>query len=156
MFDDVQHSHHSGKKEHILRKPLEEILDSSGDSEDVADQILSMLSERGLIQYAPEGTLSILSAAGRVLVCLLENPGTTIREISVRLGITEANVGRSVTQLAESKLIARTKVGTKYNYTFNEKELEKHPDIRRLYFAIKLRTHLDTVHKTIASRILKK
>ena len=154
MAEDVQHSHHSGKKEHILRKPLEEILENSGTPNEIADQILAMLSERGLIQCAPKGTLSLLSAAGRVLVCLLENPGTTIREISVRLGITEANVGRSVTQLAESKLIARTKVGTKYKYTFNENELEKHPDIRRLYFIVKTRTNLDNTHKEIASRIL--
>lgn len=155
MVDDVQHPAHTGKREHILRKPLEEILDSAAPSDDVADQILSMLSERGLIQYAPEGTLNLLSAAGRVLVCLLENPGTTIREMAVRLGITEANVGRSVTQLADAKLIARTKYGTKYNYTFNEKELQKHPDIRRLYFAIKTRTSLDATHKEAVARILK-
>jgi|GEM_PF-5764653 len=153
MPQNVQHPH-TGKKEHILLKPLERILENAAAPQEAADQILSMLSERGLIQYAPEGTLSLLSAAGRVLVCLLENPGTTIREVAVRLGITEANVGRSVTQLAESNLIARTKVGTKYNYTFNENELEKHPDIRRFYYAIKLRTDLDTAHKKLTDRIM--
>lgn len=154
MTDDVQHSPHT-KKDHVLRKPLEEILNDLDSSKDPADAILSMLSERGLIQYAPEGTLSLLSSAGRVLVCLLERPGSTIRDMAVRLGITEANVGRSVSQLAECNVIARTKVKGKYEYTFNEKELEKHPDIRRFYFAIKLRTHLDTTHQDAVSRILK-
>lgn len=154
MVEDVQHSPHTGKREHVLRQPIEEILDTAGPSDDIADKILSMLSERGLIQYAPEKTLNLLSAAGRVLVCLMENPGTTIREVAVRLGVTESNVGRSVSQLAEHKLIARTKVSGKYNYKFNKKELEKHPDIRRLYAAIKLRTELDTAHKEALSRII--
>lgn len=136
MSDNVQQPDNKETSGHVLFNPLKDILKDAPAADEVADRIMVMLSERGLIQYAPKNTLNLLSAAGRVLVCLMENPGSTIREISVRLGVTEANVGRSVSQLAEAKLIARTKVKNRYLYSFDEKTLAEHPDIRRFHDAI--------------------
>lgn len=134
MGKDVQQP--SNSYVHILIQPINDALKDSPNPEKVTEQIMSILSESGIIQYAPKNTLNLLTAPGRVLVCLLENPGSTIREIAVRLGVTENNVGRSVSQLAEAKLIARTKVKNRYVYSFDEKTLLDHPDIRRFYKAI--------------------
>lgn len=136
MPDNVQQPDNNETSLHVLAKPLKELLKDAPSPDEVADNILVMLSDSGLIQYAPKNTLPLLSSAGRVMVCLMENPGSTIREIAVRLGVTEANVGRSVSQLAGAKLIARTKVKNRYLYSFDEKTLAQHPDIRRFYDAI--------------------
>lgn len=141
MSDAVQQdpndSSNTGKRDHVLRNSIEIAITSGSSSpEEIAERMLRMLDERKLIQYAPKGSMSFLSAPGRVLLCLIENPGSTIREISVRLGITEANVGKSISTLAEHNVIARTKVKNKYVYNFNTEVIVKHPDIRRFHEAI--------------------
>lgn len=143
MSNEAHEDSHTGIKDHILRKPLEKVLSNSDgkSSEEIAEELLVALNERGLIQYAPKGTLSLMSAPGRVLVCLMENPSSTMREIAVRLGVTEANVGKNIAHLAECGLITRTKVNNKYRYKFVAKALKEHPDIQRFYNAIS--KHLD-------------
>lgn len=140
MSDAVQQDNNdesnTGKRDHVLRNSIEMAVNGAGSPEEIAERMLRLLDERKLIQYAPKGTMSILSAAGRVLLCLIENPGSTIREISVRLGITEANVGKSIATLAEHNVIARTKVKNKYTYNFNAETIVNHPDIRRFHEAI--------------------
>lgn len=140
MSDAVQQDNNdesnTGKRDHVLRNSIEMAVNGAGSPEEIAERMLRLLDERKLIQYAPKGTMSILSAAGRVLLCLIENPGSTIREISVRLGITEANVGKSIATLAEHNVIARTKVKNKYIYNFNAETIVNHPDIRRFHEAI--------------------
>jgi len=133
---DPNNESNTGKRDHVLRNSIEIAVSGVGSPEEIAERMLRLLDERKLIQYAPKETLALLSAAGRVLLCLIENPGSTIREISVRLGITEANVGKSIATLAEHKIIARTKVKNKYTYNFNVEVMLNHPDIRRFYEAI--------------------
>ena len=70
MTYQAQEDSNTGIKDHILRKPLEKVLSNSDgkSSEEIAEELLVALNERGLIQYAPKGTLSLMSAPGRVLV----------------------------------------------------------------------------------------
>lgn len=137
MPDNVQHSDaHTGKKEHILYRPILDAVRSNATPEEIAESVLVGLDQRGLIQYTPKDVLSLMSATGRVLICLMENPGSTIRDIAVRIGVTEANVGKSISTLAEHKLITRTKVGAKYKYNFSTEAITTHPDIQRFFACI--------------------
>lgn len=140
MSDAVQQDNNdesnTGKRDHVLRNSIEIAVGDAGSPQEIAERMLRLLDERKLIQYAPKGTMSFLSAPGRVLLCLIENPGSTIREIAVRLGITEANVGKSIATLAEHNVIARTKVKNKYVYNFIGETIVNHPDIRRFHEAI--------------------
>jgi predicted transcriptional regulator len=54
-----------------------------------------------------------------------------MREIAVRLGVTEANVGKNIAHLAECGLIARTKVNGRNTYEVNAQGVNSHPDIVR-------------------------
>jgi predicted HTH transcriptional regulator len=128
--------------DHPLKAPVQnainQALDTDSDlsAEAITEQVMRALDERGVIQYAPKGTLPLLSAAGRVFVCIAENPRITLREISVMLGVTESNVARSVSKLVASGVIARTKVKNRNVYTIKIKTAKKHPDIHRFYEAI--------------------
>lgn len=127
--------------DHPLKAPVQTAIDEAlkgnafSSAEDLAEEVMRTLDERGVIQYAPPGTLPLLSAAGRVFVCIAENPRITLREISIMLGITESNVARSVSKLVSAGLIARTKVKTRNVYRVREKSARNHPDIHRFYAA---------------------
>lgn len=125
--------------DHPLKAPVQNAIDEAlkSDSglsvEAITEEVMKTLDERGVIQYAPSGTLPLLSAAGRVFVCIAENPRITLREVSVMLGITESNVARSVSKLVSAGVIARTKVKNRNVYTIRAKNAKKHPDIHRFY-----------------------
>ena len=124
---------------HPLKAPVHNAIDEAlkSDSglsvEAITEEVMKTLDERGVIQYAPAGTLPLLSAAGRVFVCISENPRITLREVSVMLGITESNVARSVSKLVSAGVIARTKVKNRNVYTIRVEKAKKHPDIHRFY-----------------------
>ncbi len=117
----------------MLRRPLEAAVESAGSTgaADVAEAVLRALDEQRIIAYTPRDALAILTPAGRVLVIVAENPHVTLREISVALGVTEANVAKSVGKLVASNVIARTKVNGRNTYRVNLDVLESHPDLRR-------------------------
>ena len=128
------------QRDHVLRNPLQIIIKSDASPEQITEEVLTYLGRSGVIDYAPKGTLKLLNPAGRVLVALMERPDITMRELSVYLGTTEANVLKQVVALVEANLIARTKVKGRNTYRFNLDEVVKHPDITRFYTA--LQTHL--------------
>jgi hypothetical protein len=124
---------HDSRRDHVLRRPLEAAVESAGSTgaADVAEAVLRALDEQRIIAYTPRDALAILTPAGRVLVIVAENPHVTLREISVALGVTEANVAKSVGKLVASNVIARTKVNGRNTYRVNLDVLESHPDLRR-------------------------
>jgi len=142
--DKVQR--HDNRRDHVLRRPLEAaVQDALRETEQevgldlassIAEKVLVTLDEQRVIQYAPKGMLSLLTPAGRVLVCLAENPAATLREISLILGVSESNVTRSVSYLVKAGVIARTKVKGRNTYSVVLKVAENHPDIRRFKHAI--------------------
>lgn len=130
----------SNQRDHALRKPLENVitvsLNSNLSPEDATEAILLALSEHGVIQYAPKGTLAFLTTTGRVLVCVLERPQITLREMALVLGVTESGIAKTIAGLVKSGVIARTKVKGRNIYSVDKNQAQKHPDIRRYFAAI--------------------
>lgn len=135
-------------REHVLREPLitrlqyEVNLAGDTSAEQVAEVVLNTLNDYGVIQYAPKGTLPLLSAAGRVLVCIVANPDATLRELGMMLGVSESTIAKQVAQLVEANLITRTKVKGRNTYRLVAESAVLHADLKR--FA-------DTVQKAFAN-----
>jgi predicted transcriptional regulator len=62
-----------------------------------------------------------------VLVCLLREPGLTLREVAARVGITERMVQRIVGELEEGAVITRSKIGRRNSYSINLDVRLRHP-----------------------------
>lgn len=58
-----------------------------------------------------------LTSHARVLVAIAHDPGTRLRDISDRVGITERAAHRIVTELDAAGYITRTRTGRRNNYT---------------------------------------
>jgi predicted transcriptional regulator len=104
--------------------------------EEATENVLLALSDNGVIQYAPKGTLAFVTTTGRVLVCVLEQPQITLREMAMILGVTESGVAKTVAGLVKSGVIARTKVKGRNIYSVDKNQARNHPDIRRYFAAI--------------------
>jgi DNA-binding transcriptional ArsR family regulator len=52
-----------------------------------------------------------------VLVCIAQDPGVLLREISERVGVTERAAHRIVAELADAGYITRERVGRRNRYT---------------------------------------
>ena len=135
-MDSSGKSHDHGLKEPLvnaidLQIQMGEIAGQEVTAEQVAETILNTLNEYGYIQYAPKGTLALLSAPGRVLVSVVANPNATLRELGMILGVSESTVAKQIAQLVDSKLITRTKVNGRNTYQIVLEEVVLHPDIRR-------------------------
>lgn len=130
------------RRDHVLRIPLEEAVGDAMNStenltkEDVVERVLQALSANGLIQYAPKGTLALLSAAGRTLVCVASMPGATLRDLGLVLGVSESTVAKSIGNLVSANVIARTKVNGRNTYRLVPEAVQNHPDIIRFQQAI--------------------
>jgi len=67
----------------------------------------------------------LLTNHAHVLLCLADAPEARLREVAVRIGITERAVQRIVTELVQSGFITRTRTGRRNRYRIHrEKELE--------------------------------
>ena len=128
--------------EHTLKRQLEVAIDTALSSSDranigeIAEEVMIALGKQGVIQYGSPDTLPLLSAAGRVFVCIASNPTITLREMAVMLGVTESNVARSVSKLVKSGVIARTKVKGRNIYSLDRNQAKNHPDIQKFFGAI--------------------
>jgi DNA-binding NarL/FixJ family response regulator len=102
-------------------------------------QIISAAVERALSKhlhtYVPDNSPALLTSSGRVLLSIIENPGTTLREIATQLNVTEANVQRTVSNLWEGNLVERRTAG-RYHHYHPKDCLTTHPDIQRILGAV--------------------
>ena len=62
-----------------------------------------------------------------VLVCLLRNPETRLRDVAIQVGITERAVQRIVAELEQAEVITREKDGRRNRYTINTQTPLRHP-----------------------------
>lgn len=70
---------------------------------------------------------TIFSNHAHVLICLVEDPSQTLRQVALRVGITERAVQRIMKDLEEAGIIARRRVGRRNDYQlFLDKPL-RHP-----------------------------
>ena len=62
-----------------------------------------------------------------VLVCLLRNPETRLRDVATQVGITERAVQRIIAEFEQAAVITREKDGRRNRYTINTQTALRHP-----------------------------
>ena len=75
----------------------------------------------------PEPRWTFLTNHAHVLIVLSKNPSTVLREVAVRVGITERAVQRIIADLERDGFIEREKVGRQNSYRLRSKQPLRHP-----------------------------
>jgi hypothetical protein len=133
-------SRHENKRDHTLRTPLEKAVSKmvGGDEliKEIVEEILYTLDEQNIISYTVKNNINLVTPFGRVMTLLIERPNLTIREMSVFLGVTEANIIRTVSKLNSEELLTRRKKDGRFEYSVNYEVAKEHSDIRRLVLLV--------------------
>jgi DNA-binding IclR family transcriptional regulator len=74
------------------------------------------------------GTWTLLTGHGHVLVAIAREPEARLRDISVRVGLTERSVQLIVADLVGAGYLVRHRVGRRNHYTVNPDSAFRHPD----------------------------
>lgn len=72
-------------------------------------------------------TWTFLTNHAHVLVCLTQQPDSTLREVAVRVGITERAVQRIVGELQEAGVLHAERTGRRNRYTIDGHQPLRHP-----------------------------
>lgn len=70
---------------------------------------------------------TFLSNHGHVLLCLHSEPELPVKEIALRVGITERAVHRIISELAREGYIKKERIGRKNRYTLEPNKQLRHP-----------------------------
>ena len=73
---------------------------------------------------------TFLTNHAHVLICIAEQPDVRIRDIAVRVGITERAAQRIVADLADEGYVVRKRVGRRNEYEVNKDVPLRHPQQR--------------------------
>jgi hypothetical protein len=65
---------------------------------------------------APPPRWTFLTNHAQVLICIAEEPGMRMRDVSERIGITERATHRIITELADAGYITRNRTGRRNTY----------------------------------------
>ena len=87
---------------------------------------------RATAKSKPDGPSSsaswtFLTNHAHVLLCLVENPEARMRDVAVRVAITERAVQRIIAELEEAGYLSRMREGLANRYTVNESLSLRHP-----------------------------
>ena len=74
-----------------------------------------------------EARWTFLTNHAHVLIVLSKNPSTVLREVALRVGITERAVQRIIADLERDGFIEREKVGRQNSYRLRSKQPLRHP-----------------------------
>ena len=74
-----------------------------------------------------DGSWTLLTGHGHVLVEIARNPGARIRDISAAAGITERTVQAIVADLEAAGYLTRTRTGRRTRYAVNPDSSFRHP-----------------------------
>ena len=74
-----------------------------------------------------DGSWTLLTGHGHVLVEIARNPGARIRDLSAAAGITERTVQAIVADLEAAGYLTRTRTGRRTRYTVNPDSSFRHP-----------------------------
>jgi MarR family len=74
-----------------------------------------------------DGSWTLLTGHGHVLVEIARNPDARIRDISAAAGLTERTVQAIVADLEAAGYITRTRTGRRVRYTVNHDSMFRHP-----------------------------
>ena len=80
-----------------------------------------------LVEPPSRPSWTFLSNHGHVLLCLHAEPQLPLKDIAVRVGITERAVHRIITDLESEGYLKRERVGRKNRYTFELNKQLRHP-----------------------------
>jgi DNA-binding MarR family transcriptional regulator len=99
-----------------------------------------------------EGTWTLLTGHGHVLVEIARNPEARIRDISAAVGLTERTVQAIVADLEEAGYLTRTRTGRRTKYTVNHDSLFRHSAQEGLrvgpFLALLSETHEEPLSRT--------
>jgi predicted transcriptional regulator len=70
---------------------------------------------------------TFLTNHAHVLICLAEDPSARLRDVALRVGITERAVQRIVSELHDEEYISIHKEGRRNSYKINQKKKLRHP-----------------------------
>src|ERR1700748_3909653 len=74
-----------------------------------------------------DGSWTLLTGHGHVLVEIARNPGARIRDLSAAAGLTERTVQAIVADLEAAGYITRTRTGRRTRYTVRHDSQFRHP-----------------------------
>jgi hypothetical protein len=74
-----------------------------------------------------DGSWTLLTGHGHVLVEVARNPGARIRDLSAAAGLTERTVQAIVADLEAAGYLTRTRTGRRTRYTVNPDSSFRHP-----------------------------
>jgi hypothetical protein len=74
-----------------------------------------------------DGSWTLLTGHGHVLVEIARNPGARIRDISAAAGLTERTVQAIVADLEAAGYLTRARTGRRTRYTVNPDSMFRHP-----------------------------
>lgn len=70
---------------------------------------------------------TFLTNHSHVLLCLVQNPSMRMRDIAIKVGITERAVQRIIAELAEAQFLTRIKKGRCNTYQVDTDRHLRHP-----------------------------
>ena len=70
---------------------------------------------------------TFLTNHAHVLLCLAEDPNMRIRDLAIRIGITERAVQRILSELSDCGYVEKTRDGRTNTYVVNHTKPLKHP-----------------------------
>lgn len=70
---------------------------------------------------------TFLTNHGHVLLCLAQDSDTPLREVALRVGITERSVQRIVSDLEQAGYLVKERVGRQNQYSIAEHAPLRHP-----------------------------
>lgn len=75
----------------------------------------------------PSPDWTFLSNHGHVLICLAQEPDAILREVALRVGITERSVQNIVADLVDARVLVRMRDGRRNRYRVNSEHHLRHP-----------------------------
>jgi DNA-binding IclR family transcriptional regulator len=75
----------------------------------------------------PPSQWTFLTNHTHVLLCLVRQPDATLRQVALKVGITERAVQRIVRDLEQSGTLTRTRTGRRNSYAVNAAFALRHP-----------------------------
>ena len=76
---------------------------------------------------SPDSQWTLLSNHGHVLVCLAEDSHMRLKDVAVRVGITERAVQRIIAELEEARFLSREREGRRNHYRIHGEQPLRHP-----------------------------
>ena len=76
---------------------------------------------------SPDSQWTLLSNHGYVLVCLAEDSHMRLKDVAVRVGITERAVQRIIAELEEAHFLSREREGRRNHYRIHGDQPLRHP-----------------------------